>query len=62
MSARAKLNSALQSINDAERVMKRIRIASDDANIQYQLRKALRELDEAKQYIERARREASDLS
>lgn len=62
MSARAKLNSALQSINDAERVMKRIRSASDDVNIQYQLRKALRELDEAKQYIERARREASDLS
>lgn len=61
MSAREKLNSALQSINDAERVMKRIRSASDDANIQYQLRKALRELDEAKQYIERARREASDL-
>lgn len=62
MSARVKLNSALQSINDAERVMKRIRSASDDANIQYQLWKALRELDEAKQYIERARREASDLS
>ena len=41
--------------------MKLIRSASDDANIQYQLRKALRELDEAKQYIERARREASDL-
>ncbi len=61
MSARAKLRSALQSIDDAERVMKRIKNASEDADLQYQLRKVLRELDEAKQYIERARCEVRDL-
>ncbi|MES2908985.1 MAG: hypothetical protein V4688_07465 [Pseudomonadota bacterium] len=41
--------------------MKRIKNASEDADLQYQLRKVLRELDEAKQYIERARCEVRDL-
>lgn len=60
MSASAKLRSAIQSIEDAERVIKRIRNATNDGD-QYQLQKAMRELDEAKQYIDRARREVSDL-
>ena len=61
MSARTKLTSAIQSIDDAERAIKRIRNATDDSDLQYQLRKAMRELDEAKQYIDRARREIGDL-
>lgn len=60
MSASAKLRSAIQSIEDAERVIKRIRNATNDGD-QYQLQKAMRELDEAKQYIDRARHEVSDL-
>lgn len=61
MSTRQKLSGALQALDDAERIMKRIKNSSEDADVQYQLRKALRELDEAKQYIERARREVGNL-
>jgi DNA mismatch repair ATPase MutS len=61
MSARARLNSAIRSIDDAGRVIKRIRNATDDSDVHYQLRKAARELDEARQYIDHALREMNDL-
>lgn len=61
MSASTKLGNALQAIDDAERVLKRIKNGTTDSELQYEIRKSLRELDEARQYIESARREVRDL-
>jgi len=61
MSASSKLSRALQSLDDAERIIKRTKNASTDSDLQYQLRRSLREIEEAKQEIERARREVRDL-
>ena len=61
MSASSKLSRALQSLDDAERIIKRTKNASADSDLQYQLRRTLREIEEAKREIERARREVRDL-
>lgn len=54
MSAKQKLKQALAAIDDARRALKRARDeASDDTDI----RRALRELDDAEQQIQRAIRE-----
>jgi hypothetical protein len=57
MSAKAKLRSALGAIDDAVRALKRARdSAPEDDNI----RRAIRELDDAEGYIKRASREIED--
>jgi hypothetical protein len=61
MSARSKLDSALQAIDSSETVLKRLKNSTTDDELHSQLRKAMRELDDARQYIERARREVRDL-
>lgn len=61
MSIASKLGNALQAIEDAERVVKRVKSSTSDNDIQYQMRKALRELSEARGYVDRARREVRDI-
>lgn len=61
MSIVSKLSSALKAIEDAEKVIKRVKSSTADSDVQYQMRKTLRELDEAKSYVERARREVRDI-
>jgi hypothetical protein len=57
MSAKSKLRSALSAIDDAMRALKRARdSAPEDDNI----RRAIRELDDAEAYIKRASREIED--
>jgi hypothetical protein len=57
MSAKSKLRSALSAIDDAIRALKRARdSAPEDDNI----RRAIRELDDAEGYIKRASREVED--
>jgi hypothetical protein len=57
MSAKSKLRSALSAIDDAMRALKRARdSALEDDNI----RRAIRELDDAEAYIKRASREIED--
>jgi DNA mismatch repair ATPase MutS len=61
MSIVPKLSNALHAIEDAERVIKRVKSSVADSDVQYQMRKTLRELDEAKRHVERARREVRDI-
>ena len=57
MSAKQKLLGAISAIDDAERVLKRLKNSTSDPDVGTKVRKALRELDEARQYIQRANRE-----
>lgn len=61
MSAKSKLDSALQAIDNSETVLNRLKNSTTDDELHSQLRKAIREIDEARQYIQRARREVRDL-
>ena len=57
MSAKQKLRGALSAIDDATRALKR---ALDDAPNDDNIRRAIRELDEAESKIRRAVREVED--
>lgn len=61
MSIVSKLTNALSAIEAAERVIKRVKSSTADSDVQYQMRKTLKELDDAKSGIERARREVRDI-
>lgn len=54
MSTKAKLRSALSAIDDAKRALKR---AQQGVTEDYEIRRAIRELDDAESQIERALRE-----
>lgn len=61
MSIVSKLTNALSAIEAAERVVKRVKSSTADSDVQYQMRKTLKELDEAKSEVERARRDVRDI-
>jgi hypothetical protein len=57
MSAKRKLKSALSAIDDATRALKRARVtAPEDPNI----KRAIKDLDDAESHIKRAIREVED--
>ena len=56
MSSKSKLRNALNAIDDAKRALQQARNDSG-ANGEYQIRRAMRELDDAEQDIQRAIRE-----
>ncbi|WP_211471953.1 hypothetical protein [Collimonas humicola] len=53
MSATAKLKSALRAIDDARTALRRAK-GNADSDDEYQIRKAISELDDAERYIKRA--------
>jgi hypothetical protein len=57
MSAKRKLRDALSAIDDAMRALKRAR---DNAPGDDDIRRAIRELDDAQRHIKRAAREVED--